>query len=132
MTNFLDISEVIDAMQNEGSITALVPADNIFDNIPSDAPDTAFIIVEGAISQTNKLCNKVNRVSIRVMAWNKDSGTYPTLRNIYSVVNDFLVWANKTFGTISVYLVEETTYLETTDELWKGTIINDYFFNYTK
>ena len=132
MSNFLDVAEIVGAMQSEASITALVNANNIFDNIPSDAPDTTFIIVEGAVSQTNKLVNKTNRLSIRIMAWNKDSWLFPSLRNIYNVINTFLIWANKTFGTETVYLVEETTYLETIDELWKNTIINDYFFNYLK
>jgi len=132
MSNFLDVAEIVGAMQSEASITALIPTDNIFDNLPSDAPDTTFIIVEGAISQTNKLVNKRNRLSIRMMAWNKDSWDFPTLRNIYNVVNTFLVWPNKVFGTQTVYLVEETTYLETIDELWKNTVINDYFFNYLK
>lgn len=132
MANFLDTSEIVGAMQADGWITALIPADNIFDNIPSDAPDTDFLIVEGAISQVNKLCNKTNRVSIRFMSWTKDGWTFPALRDIYNVVNTFLVWDNKTFGNISVYLVEETTYLETVDELGKNTIINDYFFNYVK
>lgn len=132
MANFLNTSEIIGAMQAEASITSLIPADNIFDNIPSEAPETDFLIIEGAISQVNKLCNKRNRVSIRFMSWSKDGGTFPALRDIYNIVNTFLVWDNKTFWSIEVYLVEETTYIETVDELGKNTIINDYFFNFVK
>jgi len=132
MANFLNTAELVGAMQADAWITALISAVNIFDNIPSEAPETDFLIVEGAISQINKLCHKTNRVSIRYMSWSKDSGTFPVLRNIYNTVNSFLVWDNKVFWSIEIYLVEETTYLETVDELGKNTIINDYFFNFVK
>jgi len=132
MANFLNTAEVVGAMQANAWITALILAENIFDNIPAEAPGTDFLIVEGAISQRNKLCHKTNRVSIRYMSWSKDGGTFPVLRNIYNTVNSFLVWDNKVFWSIEIYLVEETTYLETVDELGKNTIINDYFFNFIK
>jgi len=119
-------------MKTDAGISAVVDVNNIFDNLPSEAPDTFYIMIFGAISQSNNTATKSNRVSVQIMSWNKDEGDFPTLRNIYQAVNNFLIGGWKEFWTQSVYMVEEANYIEAVDELWKNNIINDYFFNFVK
>lgn len=130
---YLDVSNIVQAMQNYTAITDLVDADNIFDGLPDEAPNENYIYLEWAISQINRLTVKSNRLAIRIMSWEKwNNSTYPVLREIYRVINGFLAWADKKFWDTSVYIVVETNYIETLDEAWKNMIINEYFFNFVK
>lgn len=83
------MDQIIGAMQGESTITDLV-SDDIFDNIPPEQADTDYIIVEGAVSQVINVCSQQNRVTFRIMSGNKDGGTFPSLRNIFQAVDDFI------------------------------------------